>query len=241
MNVNEQIPICEACPPGHKCPNAGDPPVPCPSGSFAIGTGNTDCTAATAGQAAPNPDSDKYDCPTGYQQLSGNKRGCEKEDATTDTSGNNYSGYYAWPESNIYKQCPEGFYCATIPAEPVQCIEGWYSAAGATVCIRCEAGSACPTPYASAKITCSAGTYSELGSVACYEIPPHKASDESTNGRSDYPGYCQSKGQVSKQANTGSCASCALNEQCPSDNLDPVACDTARFTSRNFEEQCFPK
>ena len=145
VQEDETHPICLQCPPGHECPNDDELPIPCASGTYAIGYGNTACTAALADEAAPNPDSDKYDCPTGYKS-SGNGRGCEKEDSTDAGCS---AGEYAWPELHTCLTCPEGFYCPIIEAAPLQCIQGYYSTTGETECHICEAGYACPTPYQS--------------------------------------------------------------------------------------------
>ena len=86
-------------------------------------------------------------------------------------------------------------------------------------------------------MTCTAGFYSIAGSVACYPVPDGMKSDDVAKrpGGTDYCNY-----GVFSKTGSNTCTDCLLNEQCQANNLDPVTCDTARFTSRLLEFQCFP-
>lgn len=69
--------------------------------------------------------------------------------------------------------CPGGFSCATPSDLPTGCLDGYYSAEGATVCTVCPTGSYCPGPPRDeeSKSPCPPGTYSESGASSCSECP----------------------------------------------------------------------
>ena len=114
------------------------------------------------------------------------------------TSSGCAAGKYAWPEIYTCLDCPEGFYCPTIEAPPLQCIQGYYSDSGETECHICEAGKACPTPYMSQRIDCTTGYWSVAGSIMCYPVPAGQKNDNFNTrpGKSDFCAY----GEISKTA-----------------------------------------
>ena len=122
------------------------------------------------------------------------------------------------------------------------CPRGFYSAAGATVCTECEAGYACPNPYASEKLTCTDGYYSARGSLNCYPVPSHMM----TSATSARPYMCEFR-HWSMLASSA-CAVCPLDSYCPADNINPVTCPMSvedgtisAYTSREGEQSCFPR
>ena len=82
-----------------------------------------------------------------------------------------------------------GFECPEVFARPIPCQEGFYAGAvNQQYCTRCPAGSKCPTPFAA--VGCASGTYSVVGSVACYPIPSGMKADAGTP-EAARPAWCE--------------------------------------------------
>lgn len=176
--VNTSIPA--ACIGGYYC-HSSTPrqqvvgsPIPCPGGTFLVGTthGTMDCVVCAAGNQCPMADplgtttcSAGYFCPIGtffpfpcmggtYLSSTGKSA---QSDCTQCTAGN-----YCPNASAAVKPCLNGNYCPAGSYEPIPCPKGTYIesviATQYSDCGICPSGSVCP-PSSILPIKCFLGTY----------------------------------------------------------------------------------
>ena len=138
------------CPAGSYCPEGSHRPIECPAGFY--------CPLNTATFR-------DFPCPDGQY-------------------GN---AYYSAKATGLQAPgdcivCPAGYFCKGHDVTPVRCPVGTYmpettanmadlstvSARTDKACLKCTAGSACPTEGMAAPITCLKGTYSPESSSQCF-------------------------------------------------------------------------
>lgn len=184
-NHTSSIPDQHICPMGHYCPIGSPHPVPCPSGTFANNTKNSqvsDCLNCTAGNYCEGDGNEEPDgpCSPGFYCPSG-------QDTPTPSNFKCWKGHYcpvgtAVPEvcrNGTYQHdegrencdiCPPGYYCDPTPGQavidPAPCPIGHYCpiGTGLNTSFPCPPGTFAPvTNYQSEEncTACTAGYYCE--------------------------------------------------------------------------------
>ena len=133
--------MCTPCPAGYSCTNTADP-VECDSGKYSL-TGEMTCTSCPAGKYCAITTSVflVFTC-VSYKFLFALSNNC--------------------PSNNLPK-----FNLPHVPhsrTAPTVCAAGYYSAAGATSCTECAAGSYCTSKVQTA---CDNKKWSEAGYTSC--------------------------------------------------------------------------
>jgi hypothetical protein len=145
-----------SCPAGRECPSGSSNPTICPSGTYAP-AGAKDCTTCPAGLTSRAGSISVDSC------ASGCVAGQYLNSASQCVPCTGPAGTYCPALSEINSvPCLAGSSCAGGSNRPISCRRGTYSAAGASVCTLCPAGSS----------TAQAGTvFTNSAAETCTQCP----------------------------------------------------------------------
>eukprot|EP01022_Parablepharisma_sp_SALTPOND_P014589 TRINITY_DN199_c1_g1_i1.p1 TRINITY_DN199_c1_g1~~TRINITY_DN199_c1_g1_i1.p1 ORF type:complete len:4309 (-),score=431.50 TRINITY_DN199_c1_g1_i1:34-12960(-) len=207
---------CTDCPDGFYCPDAGtSAPSKCSAGTYSADD-RLSCKDCEETYACPNGFSGaRYECPS--ERMSGAKATkCEViPDNSYCTTKKPSDVVTCGPRQHLVNNnCVDataGHYYVDAYTVPPECPKGWFAAAGETECTICPAGSVCPNTDGTGDYTCSAGTYSEIGTYTeCTQCPKGRYcpyTDVPLQKECDAGYYAPNQNMIA-------CIPCPLNHEC---------------------------